>query len=80
LIPHSPEKPPLHHGAGGFPGFYFGGAGVKISRRCPGSGFGFGLGAFFASFRPLSFVPMLDRMTQLRERRKGHADEILQYA
>ena len=36
---------------------YFGGAGVKIS-RFEGSGFGFGLGAFFASFLPLSLLPM----------------------
>jgi hypothetical protein len=36
---------------------YFGGGGVKIS-RFEGSGFGFGLGAFFASFLPLSLLPM----------------------
>jgi len=34
-----------------------GGAGVKTSRRA-GSGFGLGLGAFFASFLPLSLLPM----------------------
>jgi len=45
---------------------YFGGAGgeVKISRLRPGSGFGFGLGAFFASFLPLSLLPMHASMTQ----------------
>ncbi len=37
---------------------YFGRAGVKTSRRCAGSGLGFGLGAFFASFLPLSLLPM----------------------
>ena len=37
---------------------YFGGAGVKTSRRCAGSGLGFGLGAFLASFLPLSLLPM----------------------
>ena len=37
---------------------YFGGAGVKISRFWLGSGFGFGLGAFLASFLPLSLLPM----------------------
>jgi hypothetical protein len=37
---------------------YFGGGGVKISRLLAGSGFGFGLGAFFASFLPLSLLPM----------------------
>lgn len=37
---------------------YFGGAGVKISRFWLASGFGFGLGAFFASFLPLSLFPM----------------------
>ena len=36
---------------------YFGGGGVKISRRA-GSGFGFGFGAFLASFLPLSLLPM----------------------
>jgi hypothetical protein len=37
---------------------YFGGAGVNPSRLWPGSGFGFGLGAFLASFLPLSLLPM----------------------
>jgi len=36
---------------------YFGGAGVKTSRRL-GSGFGLGFGAFFGSFLPLSLLPM----------------------
>jgi hypothetical protein len=36
---------------------YLGGAGVKIS-RFEGSGLGFGFGAFFASFLPLSLFPM----------------------
>ncbi len=43
---------------------YFGGGGVKISRLRPGSGFGFGLGAFFVSFLPLSLFPMQASMTQ----------------
>jgi hypothetical protein len=37
---------------------YFGGAGVNPSRLRPGSGLGFGLGAFFTSFLPLSLLPM----------------------
>jgi hypothetical protein len=37
---------------------YFGGGGVKTSRLPTGSGFGFGFGAFFASFLPLSLLPM----------------------
>jgi len=45
-------------------GAHFGGAGVNISRLRPGSGFGFGLGAFFTSFLPLSLFPMHDRMPQ----------------
>jgi hypothetical protein len=40
---------------------YFGGGGVKISRLL-GSGFGLGLGAFFASLRPLSLLPMDDSL------------------
>jgi hypothetical protein len=36
---------------------YLGGAGVNISRLL-GSGFGLGFGAFFASFLPLSLLPM----------------------
>jgi hypothetical protein len=57
---------------------YFGGCGaVKISRLRPGSGFGFGLGAFLVSFLPLSLFPMKASMTQKREREKprltGHA-------
>jgi hypothetical protein len=36
---------------------YFGGCGVKISRFA-GSGFGLGFGAFLASLRPLSLLPM----------------------
>jgi len=43
---------------------YFGGAGVKISRLLVGSGLGFGLGAFFVSFLPLSLLPMRESMTQ----------------
>jgi hypothetical protein len=51
---------------------YFGGAGggAKISRLCPGSGFGFGLGAFFVSFLPLSLFPMFASMTQKRASEK----------
>jgi len=41
---------------------YFGGAGVKTSRLL-GSGLGFGLGAFFVSFLPLSLFPMGDSVT-----------------
>jgi hypothetical protein len=48
-------------------GPYFGGGGaVKISRLRPGSGFGFGLGAFLVSFLPLSLFPMQESMTQMR--------------
>jgi hypothetical protein len=36
---------------------YFDGGGVNTSRLV-GSGFGFGFGAFFASFLPLSLLPM----------------------
>ncbi|MDE3188842.1 MAG: hypothetical protein KGM96_15120 [Acidobacteriota bacterium] len=43
---------------------YFGGGGVKISRLPDGSGFGLGFGAFFASFLPLSLLPMRESMTQ----------------
>jgi hypothetical protein len=39
------------------------GGGVKISRFRPGSTFGFGFGAFFTSFLPLSLFPMKQRMT-----------------
>src|ERR1700679_1702266 len=44
--------------------FYFGGGGVNNSRLRPGSGFGLGLGAFLASFLPLSLLPMRPSMTQ----------------
>ena len=40
---------------------YFGGCGVKISRLV-GSGFGLGFGAFLASLRPLSLLPMCDSL------------------
>jgi hypothetical protein len=43
---------------------YLVGAGVKPSRLCPGSGFGFGLGAFLTSFLPLSLLPMGSSVTQ----------------
>jgi hypothetical protein len=44
---------------------YFGeGGDVNISRLRPGSGFGFGLGAFLVSFLPLSLFPMQASMTQ----------------
>ncbi len=43
---------------------YFAGGGVeKISRRA-GSGFGFGFGAFLASLRPLSLLPMVASVPQ----------------
>jgi len=45
--------------------YFCGGGGVKISRLRPGSGFGFGLGAFFASRLPLSLFPMQASMPQL---------------
>ena len=45
-------------------GYLAGGGVVKISRRA-GSGLGFGLGAFFASLRPLSFCPMSASVPQL---------------
>jgi hypothetical protein len=37
---------------------YLVGGGVKTSRLPTGTGFGFGFGAFFASFLPLSLLPM----------------------
>ena len=45
---------------------YLGGAGAGVKPSClrPGSGFGFGLGAFFTSFLPLSLVPMGSSVTQ----------------
>jgi hypothetical protein len=43
--------------------YFGGGGGEKISRLRPGSGFGFGLGAFFTSFLPLSLFPMHASMT-----------------
>jgi hypothetical protein len=49
--------------------YFAGGAGVKISRRL-GSGLGFGLGAFFVSFLPLSLFPMARSLTQKRCREK----------
>ena len=51
---------------------YFGGCGVKISRLL-GSGFGFGFGAFLASLRPLSLLPMCDSVPQFAF--IGKADE-----
>jgi hypothetical protein len=43
---------------------YFGGAGMNPSRLRPGSGLGFGFGAFLASFLPLSLLPMVASVTQ----------------
>src|ERR1017187_8161460 len=43
---------------------YFGGAGVNPSRLRPGSGLGFGFGAFLTSFLPLSLLPMDASVTQ----------------
>jgi hypothetical protein len=54
-------------------GGYFGGAGVKISRRL-GSGFGFGFGAFLVSFLPLSLLPMTESMTQNARQLKAKTD------
>ena len=48
-----------------------GGGGEKISRLRPGSGFGFGLGAFLTSFLPLSLFPMQASMTQKPKPEKG---------
>jgi len=54
-------------------GCYFGGGGVlNISRLRPGSGFGFGLGAFLVSFLPLSLFPMQASMTQKSASEKPH--------
>jgi len=50
-----------------------GAGGVKISRLRPGSGFGLGLGAFFASRFPLSLFPMGASMTQKRADEKPGA-------
>lgn len=44
---------------------YFGGAGVNTSRFWLGSGLGLGLGAFFASLRPLSLLPMQASVPQV---------------
>ena len=43
---------------------YLGGAGVNPSRLRPGSGLGFGLGAFLTSFLPLSLLPMCASVPQ----------------
>jgi hypothetical protein len=43
---------------------YFGGAGTNPSRLRPGSGLGFGFGAFLTSFLPLSLLPMGASVTQ----------------
>ena len=49
---------------------YFGGAGVNPSRLWLGSGLGLGFGAFFASFLPLSLLPMGASVTQEGRERK----------
>jgi len=49
---------------------YFGGAGMNPSRLRPGSGLGFGFGAFLASFLPLSLLPMGVSVTQEGEEGK----------
>ncbi len=53
---------------------YFGGAGVKTSRLCAGSGLGFGLGAFLVSFLPLSLLPMAASVPQTPATRQGRVD------
>jgi len=53
---------------------YFGGAGVKTSRLWAGSGLGFGLGAFLASFLPLSLLPMAASVPQTPAFRQGFID------
>jgi hypothetical protein len=54
---------------------YFGGAGVNPSRLRPGSGLGFGLGAFFGSFLPLSLLPMGASVPQKGTRGKERSAE-----
>lgn len=51
--------------------YFGGGAGVKTSRLCAGSGLGFGLGAFLTSFLPLSLLPMGRSVTQKGVAGKG---------
>ena len=59
-------------GGGGVPRpAYFGGVGVNPSRLRPGSGLGLGFGAFFASFLPLSLLPMGASVTQKARGGKG---------
>jgi hypothetical protein len=53
---------------------YFGGAGTNPSRLRPGSGLGFGFGAFLASFLPLSLLPMGASVTQQGAAGKGKTD------
>jgi hypothetical protein len=53
---------------------YFGGGGMKTSRLCAGSGLGFGLGAFLASFLPLSLLPMGASVPQKLATRQGCDD------
>jgi hypothetical protein len=65
-LPAVAVRTPRHQESTGSGWSYFaGGGGVKISRLRPGSGFGFGLGAFLVSFFPLSLFPMHASMTQL---------------
>jgi hypothetical protein len=52
--------------------YFGGGGGEKISRLRPGSGFGFGLGAFLTSFLPLSLFPMQESMTHKSPSEKPH--------
>jgi hypothetical protein len=58
-------------------GGYLGGAGAKVSRLRPGSGFGLGLGAFLTSFLPLSLLPMGRSVTQKGLGGKGIRAQIL---
>jgi len=44
---------------------------MKTSRLVAGSGLGFGLGAFLASFLPLSLLPMAASVPQSRATRQG---------
>ena len=55
---------PQHESGARTSRYFDGGGGEKISRLRPGSGFGFGLGAFLTSFLPLSLFPMYASMTQ----------------
>ena len=64
--------------------YFGGGAGMNPSRLRPGSGLGLGFGAFFASFLPLSLLPMDRSVPQMgrdgKERNRGYAHAMKQFA